>query len=134
MAQFFMCFYDMMEKIVFVRRGCLVWMNGCKHCRRKWKKNRLCAGSGTVWKWNIEAFAAMKGNWRCCGRKNWKMWRGWNRAVYGTSLRKSQANMEKHWRRSRQKLLRLRQNIRRYSRKLRKWRILCGSWINASAN
>lgn len=79
MIHFCIVFYDMMEKIVFVRRGCLVWMNGCAHCRQKWKKNRLCAGSGTVWKWNIEAFAAMKGNWRCCGRKNWKMWHVWNR-------------------------------------------------------
>lgn len=54
--------------------------------------------------------------------------------VRGTSLRKPQANMKKHWHRSRQKLLRWRQGIKRYSRKLRKWRILCGSWINASAN
>lgn len=55
-------------------------------------------------------------------------------AVYGTSLRKSQANMEKHWRRSRQKPLRRRQSIRRCSGKLLRWRILCGRWINALAN
>ena len=47
---------------------------------------------------------------------------------------KPQANMKKRWHRNRQKLLRWRQGIKRYSRRLRKWRILCGSWINASAN
>ncbi len=73
---------------VLVRRGCPVWMNDCAHCRQKRKRNRLCVGSGTAWKWNTEVFAVMKGNWRCCVRKNRKMWRGWSREAYGISLRK----------------------------------------------